>query len=66
MRFRLAELATELEALRSLLYRATGLYVAGEDGKGTERARVRLRAAKGPPPPPLVVELGTGYALRVP
>ena len=31
VRFRLAELATEVEALRSLLYRATAKYVAGED-----------------------------------
>ena len=29
--FKLAELATEIEALRSLLYRATALYVQGED-----------------------------------
>ncbi len=29
--FRLAELATELEALRALVYRAVDLYVAGED-----------------------------------
>ena len=29
--FRLAELKTEIEALRSLLYRAVGLYVRGED-----------------------------------
>jgi citronellyl-CoA dehydrogenase len=29
--FRLAELSTEVEALRSLVYRATDLYVAGED-----------------------------------
>ncbi|MGB7184387.1 MAG: acyl-CoA dehydrogenase family protein [Burkholderiaceae bacterium] len=29
--FKLAELRTELEAVRSLLYRATTLYVAGED-----------------------------------
>src|SRR5215510_10192113 len=29
--FRLAELKTEVEALRSLLYRAVGLYIGGED-----------------------------------
>lgn len=29
--FRMAELATEVEALRALLYRATDLYVAGKD-----------------------------------
>nr|CAB3219673.1 probable acyl-CoA dehydrogenase 6 [Phallusia mammillata] len=29
--FRLAELQTEIEALRSLLYRATGLYIKGHD-----------------------------------
>ena len=31
MHFRLAELSTEIELLRSLLYRAVGDYVAGED-----------------------------------
>jgi len=31
VRFKLAELQTEIEALRSLTYRATAKYVAGED-----------------------------------
>ena len=31
MHYRLAELSTEVEALRALIYRATELYVAGKD-----------------------------------